>query len=303
MRDVGTRRTPDPRRAQVLPEATAGAGDVVLRLAEADRFNTFSRTDVVRGDPRLPVRFWSKVHVDERAGCWLWMASCNGAGFPQYAATHGRPVVAADFAFRALIGAFRGRVDRCSAWRCGNRLCVRPGHFDPVASDMVGAAAVARALSIASERVGEWARDGLIPSYGRGRQRRYRMLEIASAIAALQASRINGVLYRNTARGRSVRIRGGERNAVVHTCAVCQAQRQESDFPPSGVRREIFVCKACRRNRHAVEREQLSDAYVKDQLRKKTGLRADDTPSALVEAHRAHLKVSRLIRDKEKRTE
>lgn len=162
--------------------------------------------------------------------------------------------------------------------------------------------AASAALGVGSERLLEWAREGLVPFRTTGRKggrRWFRLDEVRAAIGRLNA--INGVVYRpGSNRGRSVGIRAAERGGELHTCTSCRARLPVEEFPESSVRRSVFVCRACRRDLHAIEREQLSDAYVKDQLSKKVGLRAADIPSVLVEAHRAHLMLRRLIKDKDK---
>lgn len=255
-------------------------------------------------DARLPDNFWSKIRADTESGCWTWTASSNGGnpqywlgGSPKYG---GRVRPAARLAHEALIGPLEYRVDHHAARVCGNRLCVNPdpGHFDAQASEFLTAARVAAALGVHEERIAQWAREGVIPSHVRGSQRRYRPAEV---VAQLQVSRIAGRVYRDGARGRSVRTRSEERGGSLHTCTGCDRALPVGEFPAGSATREIFHCRRCRRAAKTVERELLSDSYVKDQLTKKTGLRAVDMPPVLVDAHRAYLKLVRLIRDKEKR--
>ena len=35
-------------------------------------------------DPRLPVRFWQKVHPEPNTGCWLWGAHVDPAGYGRF---------------------------------------------------------------------------------------------------------------------------------------------------------------------------------------------------------------------------
>ncbi len=164
----------------------------------------------------------------------------------------------------------------------------------------VRAEEIGTALGVGPERVHEWARDGLVPFETQGRKGGRRWFRLADVVAAVgRLNIVNGIVYRPTSgRGRSVALRNAERDSELHTCSSCRASLPEVDFPPTAVRRGVFVCRGCRRDMHAIEREQLSGSYVKDQLTKITGLKADDMPSALIEAHRAHLKVRRLINDK-----
>lgn len=77
------------------------------------------------GDPRLPQRFWDKVHPEPNSGCWLWSGSVAPRGYGQ---VHlGNRVVRCNRAIAALqFGEIEGR-DVCH--RCDNPYCCNPGHL------------------------------------------------------------------------------------------------------------------------------------------------------------------------------
>lgn len=79
------------------------------------------------GDPRLPERFWSKVHVTE-SGCWEWTAALSKAGYGWYN-EHNRPDSAHRVAWRTLIGPLPRAtyLDH----QCRNRACVNLAHLRP----------------------------------------------------------------------------------------------------------------------------------------------------------------------------
>lgn len=98
------------------------------------------------GDPRLPERFWAKVHPCPITGCWRWCASSNGRGYGQYflGKINGRKRLTT--AHRAMWIAMVGDpgplvVDhQCHNWdlscrltvTCPHRACVRLDHLRAV---------------------------------------------------------------------------------------------------------------------------------------------------------------------------
>lgn len=80
------------------------------------------------GDPRLPPRFWSKVHVAE-SGCWEWTAWIKPAGYGYYN-TNGSTNLAHRFAYATLVAAIPAHL-MCDHL-CRNRRCVNPNHIEPV---------------------------------------------------------------------------------------------------------------------------------------------------------------------------
>ena len=80
------------------------------------------------GDPRLPERFWSKVSVD--SGCWLWTASLNTAGYPQYGIAADTPALAHRVSYSTLVGPIPEgfTIDHL----CRHPPCVNPAHLEPV---------------------------------------------------------------------------------------------------------------------------------------------------------------------------
>lgn len=162
---------------------------------------------------------------------------------------------------------------------------------------LVNAYAVADALGVNAERICEWAREGIVPFEARGKNRRlFRLEDVRDAIAVRM---IRGRAVRSPELSARLRKRDGESGTGLHACSSCGRPQPPSAFPASGIALQAYVCRECRREEHRAEREQLSDSYVKDQLRKATGLAAGDMPRELVEVHRAHLMVVRSIREKE----
>jgi len=80
------------------------------------------------GDPRLPPRFWNKVHAS-KSGCWLWTAYIHPEGYGQYNPTRERPVMAHRVSYLALVGPINAQtIDHL----CRVRHCVNPRHLEPV---------------------------------------------------------------------------------------------------------------------------------------------------------------------------
>ncbi len=80
------------------------------------------------GDPRLPVRFWSKVRPQSN-GCWLWTAGHNQRGYPRYKAD-GRDLRAHRVAFERLVGPIPSDLELDHL--CLTPGCVNPGHLEAV---------------------------------------------------------------------------------------------------------------------------------------------------------------------------
>lgn len=78
-------------------------------------------------DPRLPLRFWSKVHPEPNTGCWLWGASTfPNTGHGQFW-WEGRNRSAHRVAYEVLVGAVADELVIDHA--CNQRACVRPDHL------------------------------------------------------------------------------------------------------------------------------------------------------------------------------
>jgi hypothetical protein len=93
----------------------------------------------VFGDPRLPPRFWAKVRVDERTGCWIWTGVGNGAGYGQFwvgSRTDGtkHKVYAHRHAYTTLVGPIPEglQLDHVKARGCVGPSCCNPEHLEPV---------------------------------------------------------------------------------------------------------------------------------------------------------------------------
>lgn len=71
-------------------------------------------------------RFWEKVQKTE--GCWLWTASCDGAGYGQLSTGQGRKIEKASrISWRLHFGEIPAGMNVLH--RCDNPPCVRPDHL------------------------------------------------------------------------------------------------------------------------------------------------------------------------------
>jgi len=82
------------------------------------------------GDPRLPQRFWNKVKVNGRTGCWLWTAAVNKAGYGLIN-VGGGPKLAHRHAYEVLVGEIpppqNGQPWTILNHECYVHSCVNPG--------------------------------------------------------------------------------------------------------------------------------------------------------------------------------
>ncbi len=79
-------------------------------------------------DPRLPERFWSKVHVDD-TGCWTWTAALTHDGYGLFTLASASGRMAHRIAYDALVGSIG---DAYLDHLCRNRACVNPAHLEKV---------------------------------------------------------------------------------------------------------------------------------------------------------------------------
>ncbi len=79
------------------------------------------------GDPRLPQRFWDKVHPEPNSGCWIWTAASSW-GYGQFGwKRDGEQILVRPHRLTvALVVDLPSNmtVDH----RCENTLCVNPHH-------------------------------------------------------------------------------------------------------------------------------------------------------------------------------
>ena len=94
-------------------------------------------------DPRLPERFWSKVHPEPNSGCWLWTASTNGVGYGQIKRSGKRTnALAHRMAYEAIHGGIPSGLE-LDHRVCRNQLCCNPAHVEAVTSAVNARRAVA----------------------------------------------------------------------------------------------------------------------------------------------------------------
>src|SRR3990167_1013039 len=95
------------------------------------------------GDPRLPMRFWSKVNPDgpipvhrpDLGPCWVWTAGLYRNGYAQFQAgsrSDGtrKMVYGHRLAYEHLVGSFPPGLQ--ADHLCRNHPCVRPSHIEAV---------------------------------------------------------------------------------------------------------------------------------------------------------------------------
>jgi hypothetical protein len=82
-------------------------------------------------DERLPTRFWNKVNVNQRTGCWEWTGCLNAYGYGHVWDRETKGTVRAHrFAFQKLIGPIPDGMELDHV--CRVRHCVNPEHLDVV---------------------------------------------------------------------------------------------------------------------------------------------------------------------------
>lgn len=95
---------------------------------------TVARQNILRmkvqlDDPRLPQRFWDKVQVDGRTGCWMWTAGLSG-GYGTFAPTDRHETRLAHLhCYRTLVGPVPMGLELdhlCRRCACVNPACTEP---------------------------------------------------------------------------------------------------------------------------------------------------------------------------------
>lgn len=84
---------------------------------------------ITLGDPRLPARFWAKIKLDDRSGCWLWTATIHRNGYGQVWHRDGMKQ-----AHRVVYAELVAPIPKSRQLdhRCRTRSCVNPSHLAPV---------------------------------------------------------------------------------------------------------------------------------------------------------------------------
>jgi|SRR5215472_5456853 len=85
------------------------------------------------GDPRLPVRFWSKV-ICAPSGCWEWTGFRNGKGYGMFRVDNKRVRHAHRVALVAALG--YEKHEKETDHLCRNPACVKPLHLEFVSRRM-----------------------------------------------------------------------------------------------------------------------------------------------------------------------
>lgn len=120
-----------PQRVCDLPDCDNphyGLGLCEVHYARQRRHGGLEDMRAFRLDPDL--RFWPRVVVGEPEECWLWTGPPNDSGYGTFGALPGRTLGAHVY---SLISA---GVDIPDDWQvdhlCKVRMCVNPGHLEPV---------------------------------------------------------------------------------------------------------------------------------------------------------------------------
>lgn len=77
------------------------------------------------GDPRLPGRFWKKVHIEPNSGCWLWSGSVTPLGYGQFWLSKLR--LCSRVVMEAVAGPLRTEQYVCH--KCDTPNCCNPEHL------------------------------------------------------------------------------------------------------------------------------------------------------------------------------
>lgn len=81
-------------------------------------------------DPRLPQRFWDKVQIDTRSGCWMWTAYVNKDGYGSFGVKTGCVRRAHRHCYETLVGPIPKGLEPDHL--CRRPPCVNPAHMEPV---------------------------------------------------------------------------------------------------------------------------------------------------------------------------
>lgn len=104
---------------------------------------------------------------------------------------------------------------------------------------------LAEMLGVGETAVRMWASKSLIPSIAHGKQRRFSVLAVRRALAALSWSK--GPLFDpSSVRGQMVLARRTERSSNTRRCSKCERELDVSSYPPSSARSGGWWCRACR---------------------------------------------------------
>lgn len=85
---------------------------------------------VTFGDPRLSLRFWSKILVVEPTGCWMWQRATQKGYGAMKVPNEKRMVRTHRLAYETLVGPISAglHIDHL----CKVRRCCNPTHLEPV---------------------------------------------------------------------------------------------------------------------------------------------------------------------------
>lgn len=112
--------------------------EIDVRRAERDARRAFQRAKFATDRPPMPDlpprpkavedRFWTKVEKTDL--CWLWTGTLLNSGYGQFRPDPQTRVVAHRWAYEAEVGPIPAgkQLDHI----CERKMCVRPGHLQPV---------------------------------------------------------------------------------------------------------------------------------------------------------------------------
>ena len=118
----------------VVSTLDRGRDAVNVQPHDTERLVSMLNQSTTFGDPRLPARFWAKVHVLDD-GCWEWTGVTTHDGYGQFGvgSRHDdtdRKVYVHRWAYESLVGPIPSPLSLDHL--CRNRACANPSHLEPV---------------------------------------------------------------------------------------------------------------------------------------------------------------------------
>lgn len=81
------------------------------------------------GDNRLPERFWDKVVLEPKSGCWFWTGKVTKSGYGQFNVSGKRVYPHRYILWMSEYPWLEGRSDVFACHKCDTPSCVNPDHL------------------------------------------------------------------------------------------------------------------------------------------------------------------------------